>query len=242
MNRLLKQVLKFIRPSDSSLDGAMQHVLEPGAVDTRLKRWSPWKPFPNVKDFKVELSPLDELFAKFGVKKRLDKATMVYTTYKNRDLNRFVEHQIMRMKKADDNVFWTIALALMKRSNVWFLLGLKHVVPNWHRNMNFGMVLDLRVKYRKLTSGDINLNLDYKRVYILKANKKWRPLGVPKLVWRVYLHNLNQFLVCRLNDRILSSQHGFRPGLGTLTAWKEILSKVKDARYVYMTTNLSFLT
>jgi hypothetical protein len=97
--------MKLIQPSDSNLDGAMQHVLAPGAVNPKLKLWSPWKPFPNVKDFKVELSMMDELFAKFGISKRLDKATMVYSHYKNRDLNRFVEHQIIRMKKSDDRVY-----------------------------------------------------------------------------------------------------------------------------------------
>jgi len=82
----------------------MKHVLEPGAINPRLKLWSPWKPFPNVKDFKVELSVMDELFAKFGIVKRLDKATMHYTAYKNRDINRFVEHQIIRLNAADSDL------------------------------------------------------------------------------------------------------------------------------------------
>jgi hypothetical protein len=116
--KLLKSVLKFIQPSDSNLDGAIQHVLSPGAVDPRVQRWSPWKPFPNVKDFRVKLSPLDEVFAKFGIVKRLEKAQMEYTTYKNRDLNRFVEHQIIRMDKVNDEVYWRIAFHLLERSNV----------------------------------------------------------------------------------------------------------------------------
>jgi hypothetical protein len=72
----------------------------PKAINSRLEEWVPWKPFPNVKDFRVELSKMDELFAKFGLVKRLDKATMVYNSYKNRDMNRFVKHQIRRLKSA----------------------------------------------------------------------------------------------------------------------------------------------
>jgi len=96
--KLLKQLMKLIRSSDSNPGGEIQHVLIPGAADPKVSEWSPWKPFPNVKDFKVELQPMDELFAKFGIVKRLDKASMVYTTYENKDINRYVLHQIRRLK------------------------------------------------------------------------------------------------------------------------------------------------
>lgn len=71
-----------------------------------------------------------------------------------------------------------------------------------------------------------NQTLTSKRVYIPKpgSNKK-RPLGVPTLPWRLYLGLLNLFLVYRLQDKVNKSQHGFVPGRGCLTAWRETLGE-----------------
>jgi hypothetical protein len=66
--------------------------------------------------------------------------------------------------------------------------------------------------------------MDYKRVYIPKGEKGYRPLGVPQPEWRLLLHMYNQFLTFFVQED-LPSQHGFLPQKGTLTAWKEIFIK-----------------
>jgi len=124
-----------------------------------------------------------------------------------------------------------MAKRLITKSNVYLIICLNHVFPNWHRDYPLGRVLALLKETRKLaTSRDIHM--DYRRVYIEKANSKWRPLGVPTPVWRLYLHMINQLIVFRYDDYIGSNQHGFRPGRGTMTAWKAILERI-SSRDIY---------
>lgn len=72
-------------------------------------------------------------------------------------------------------------------------------------------------------------------MYIDKPNKGVRPLGVPTPEWRVYLHMVAQIFTYYLETRNLAhkDQHGFRPGRGTGTAWKEVLTKVVKARDIF---------
>jgi len=65
-------------------------------------------------------------------------------------------------------------------------------------------------------------SIDYSRVY-LDEIKKLRPLGVPTVPWRVYLHMYNNLLT---DWRLVSEkgiQHGYLPGLGVLTAWEKLV-------------------
>jgi len=50
----------------------------------------------------MELSPWDEIFKVFGIRKRRQGAKMHYTKHQNASLNRFALHQIIRLKKARD--------------------------------------------------------------------------------------------------------------------------------------------
>jgi hypothetical protein len=184
----------------------------------------------------MELSPWDEIFKVFGIRKRRQGAKMHYAKHQNASLNRFALHQIIRLKKARDKgnqtLYWTIAEHLISRSRIFFLLALQHVIPKWHRDLPFYAVLYLFKKYRRITK-EKSVDLDYKRVYIEKPGNKYRPLGVPKPEWRIYLHLLNQFLVLNLDNKISKNQHGFRPGKGTLTAWLDILKTIGNYKYVY---------
>jgi len=63
---------------------------------------SPWVKIPNVKSFNVQLNLHDPMFALFGIKKRY-KPTLMLEGYKSNGMNRYLEHQILRLSKAKAN-------------------------------------------------------------------------------------------------------------------------------------------
>jgi hypothetical protein len=71
------------------------------------------------------------------------------------------------------------------------------------------------------------------RVYIPKpGTSKVRPLGVPRPEWRVYLcmkANIYSFLL----DGVNPDQHGYFPGRGTLTCWRELLVRLSSSQSIY---------
>lgn len=81
--------------------------------------WGPYKKLPNVRSFAIELKGLDTLLLKFGITKRVDKATVKYTPYSNGKLNRYFEHQLRRMEGATPAKYWRIANYMMAKSNVF---------------------------------------------------------------------------------------------------------------------------
>jgi len=224
--KTLLGLISRVHTDDYSLTGAIQEIIATTASKNRHAEYTPYHKLPDVRSVRVEVSAIDELFAKFNITKRKTGAKLHYVKYKNQHLNRYMLWTIRRMRKASDQVFWTMANHIVKRSRVFFLVALKHVDNKWHRDMPFYQVIKLYKDYCKIAKAMGSKPIDYKRVYIKKNNGKWRGLGVPTKVWRVYLHQINQLLVLRLDEKVNENQHGFRPGKGTLTAWLELLSKV----------------
>jgi len=93
-----------------------------------LSVWGPFRPLPDVKDMEIIVRPWDDIFLKFGIKKRADSAQLSYEPYRNRAMNRYLEHQLIRLSSArSEKLYWTIAFALMSRSNVFVITCLNHV-------------------------------------------------------------------------------------------------------------------
>lgn len=185
---------------------------------------SPWVYVPDVASFKIELRPIHGLFALFGIEKKYPPKITILPL-NNSGINRYLEHQIIRLKssRGKPSLYWAIAKILMKRSNSFRVCAVHHVFKNWYRNYPLGFIINTNRKVSKLINQGID-EMDYKRVYIPKGEKGYRPLGVPKPEWRLYLHMYSNFLTYFLEPN-LKHQHGFLPGRGTLTAWKEIMTR-----------------
>jgi len=159
--------------------------------------------------------------------------TISWTPYRNARYNIYMEKQIRRLRKFKCNpyVYFRIMLFLIQKSKVFRVSAINKTLNKWYKNLPLWYVLEINRKVDKLILK--NGKMTFKRVYIPKGEDSWRPLGVPSPEWRIYLQLINNFLYIYLEDYFLPSQHGFIPGKGTLTAWREIFSKVEKYKYVY---------
>lgn len=73
------------------------------------------------------------------------------------------------------------------KSRIYLGVSLTRVLPNWHRTHSLEGIVKVLHKVEELIKTQA-WDLDYKRVYTPKGEGKVRPLGVPTLPWRIYLH------------------------------------------------------
>lgn len=210
-------------------------LINPGYTKSyKRKIFLPFKPLPNVDKLTIVLSPWDRLLLDFGFQRRRNKAQLIVTPYKNKFLNRYLFHQFSRLHWSKSPThYWRIGMHLLVRSRVFFVLGLNHICFNWQRDYNLKDIFRImREYYFFCDNPDI---ITSTRMYILKSGGRIRPIGYPKPSLRIYLHLLNQLLCKYLftYKHVKSNQHGFLPNRGTLSCWREILSKVITSKDIY---------
>lgn len=200
-------------------------------IDRNINR--PWHPLPNVRKFKIEIRPFDWLFLLFGLRKRVSPKMKFYT-WKNAPMNRYVDYMFKRLHKLVKaglykKAYKTLKI-LMRNSVAYRIVAYNHVCHNWHRNKPLWLVKQQLIHVTRLCK-KMSTMLVYHRAYIPKG-ETWRPLGVPEVAWRVYLHMLNNIIVEWRMVTEGNSQHGFIPGRGILTAWRRLFKLLKYP-YVY---------
>jgi len=213
-----------------------------------ITSYYPFKKLPNVREFSIKwLHPYDPSLEDHGIKRRLASAEFTTKPYKNKAMNRYVTHQFHRLNSSitEPKKFWAIATHLLFRSHSYRTICFNHVYPQWHRKYKYSVV-------KNILSSLHNLDLksySHKIKLIPKPNGEMRPLGIPSPAWRVLLHGLNNILLVWLSAYIHPSQHGFIPGRGTLTAWRDLSAKLNysniyefDLRKYFDSVNLTYLS
>ena len=195
---------------------------------------SGWERIPNIKSFKIKLGRWHPLLRTVGIYKRLPN-TLKFKSLSSDRAQRYMKYNLYRLQQLRGNPtkYWNLSWFLMRHSNAFRVSAIQHVFPNWYKKYSFYFILNTNRKAERILKTR-NLKLEYDRIYLLKPNGKYRPLGVPRPEWRLVLHMLNNFIHWYSYKAVLSSQHGFIPGRGTLTAWKQLLtSDLLYSPYIY---------
>jgi hypothetical protein len=166
-----------------------------------------------------------------GIEKKNPSKTTVIP-YENGPMNKYMIYQVKRLKRtANPNKYWSIVWLILVHSKTFRISAIHHVLENWYKDLPFWSIKKVNravttIFERRLSS------LEFYRVYIPKGETH-RPLGVPTKEWRIALHMVNNFIQTFTRKSILPSQHGFIPGRGCMTAWKDVMQNVVASAWIY---------
>lgn len=214
---------------------------------------SSFKRIPSIKSFKVNVGEWNQYLQDSGLERRLP-ADFKYIVWREQNrANRYMQHKIdiMRqvLKDGKPHVFWKMVDHEMKNSTAFRTSAINTVLKGWYKNEDVNRVIRVAIGVDNILKNNIG-DLRYYRVEIPKGRpeeiakfflenpgKAWpgkmRPLGVPTAPWRVVLHMWNGFLTLFLEEELKSFNHAYMPKVGTITAIKALIDKVRHAKFIY---------
>lgn len=159
---------------------------------------------------------------------------MVKTIHKS---NLYLNRQYCRLEKylktGETEKYFKLAELLEKRSKLFALVIMVRRTHQRWTEMGLARVISI-LKTRSLILTKEKVSARYKRVFLKETKpdgsfKKWRPLGVPELEWRMVSATKEFFLVNFLAPKWYHNQFAGLPGKGPADAWIEILRWVSGA-------------
>lgn len=151
--------------------------------------------------------------------------------------NKYLDKQYKRLakylEKGDVERYSSLFYLLMRKSDLFLLVVFIRKLPFYATNYSTNKVYHLVKEIRKIIKEEKNL-LKVRRCFLEEFNsdgshKKYRPLGIPDVRWRVILAMYEMYLVNLYKPEWKSNQFACMPGVGVVDAWISILSKIESS-------------
>lgn len=154
----------------------------------------------------------------------------------NKYLNKQYRRLAELLRKGDIIGYSCLFYLLMKRSDLFLLAIFVRKLPFYATNYSVNKVYHLKKEIRKLLTDEKN-QLKIKRIFLEEFNsdgsfKKFRPLGVPDVRWRVILAMYEMYLVNLYAADWKPNQYACMPKKGVVDAWIAILSELDDKKNI----------
>jgi hypothetical protein len=153
--------------------------------------------------------------------------------------NKYLAKQYARMAKAiyeNDVVKYTAIWNILKdRSDLFLMVVFVRKIKFYSTAYSCRKVNWLVRKIRRLISSK-STDLKFRREFLPEYNldgtiKKWRPLGVPSIEWRVIASMYELYLVNWFKKDWNSNQYACMPKIGVVDAWIKILDEIDKHRF-----------